>query len=113
MMASSTMSPPSARRRPCTAIMIKQDLSKYDLSLRCSTATTAGEALNPEVYNQWLKSRRACKLIEGFGQTETTLYCWPTLTGHAAQARLHGQARSRLITWICCDADGKPVRRRR
>ena len=32
-----------------------------------------GEALNPEVYNQWLDARPACKICEGFGQTETTL----------------------------------------
>ena len=50
---------------------IKEDLSKYDLS-SIEYATVAGEALNPEVYNQFLKAT-GIKLMEGFGQTETTL----------------------------------------
>jgi len=50
---------------------IKEDLSKYDLSL-LEHACIAGEALNPEVYNQFL-SATGLKLMEGFGQTETTL----------------------------------------
>ncbi|MBQ9914595.1 MAG: AMP-binding protein, partial [Clostridia bacterium] len=35
-------------------------------------ATTAGEALNPEVFNQFYKAT-GLKIMEGFGQTETTL----------------------------------------
>ncbi|MDP4133142.1 MAG: AMP-binding protein [Bacillota bacterium] len=50
---------------------IKEDLSQYDLS-SIEYATVAGEALNPEVYNQFLKAT-GVKLMEGFGQTETTL----------------------------------------
>ncbi|MCD7811838.1 MAG: AMP-binding protein [Ruminococcus sp.] len=50
---------------------IKEDLSKFDLS-SVKYATVAGEALNPEVYNQFLKAT-GIKLMEGFGQTETTL----------------------------------------
>ena len=50
---------------------IKYDLSKYDLS-SLKHSTVAGEALNPEVYNQWLKAT-GIKLMEGYGQTETTL----------------------------------------
>lgn len=50
---------------------IKEDLSKYDLS-SIEYATTAGEALNPEVYNQFHKAT-GLKIMEGFGQTETTL----------------------------------------
>ena len=52
-------------------MMIKQDLSKYDFS-SVRRATTAGEALNPEVYKQF-KLATGLKLKEGFGQTETTL----------------------------------------
>ncbi len=52
-------------------MMIKQDLSKYDFS-SVKRATTAGEALNPEVYKQF-KRATGLKLKEGFGQTETTL----------------------------------------
>ncbi len=50
---------------------IKDDLSKYDLST-LKYATIAGEALNPEVYQQFYNAT-GLKLMEGFGQTETTL----------------------------------------
>ena len=50
---------------------IKEDLSRYDLT-SLKYATVAGEALNPEVYNQFYKAT-GVKLMEGFGQTETTL----------------------------------------
>ncbi len=50
---------------------IKEDLSKYDLS-SLVYSNTAGEALNPEVYNQWKKAT-GLDIMEGFGQTETTL----------------------------------------
>lgn len=50
---------------------IKEDLSKYDLS-SLKYATTAGEALNPEVFNQFKKAT-GLVIMEGFGQTETTL----------------------------------------
>ncbi len=51
--------------------MIKEDLTKYDLSA-LQHCTIAGEALNPEVYEQFLKTT-GLELKEGFGQTETTL----------------------------------------
>lgn len=50
---------------------IKEDLSQYDLS-SLEYCTTAGEALNPEVYEQW-KRATGINIMEGFGQTETTL----------------------------------------
>lgn len=50
---------------------IKEDLSKYDLS-SIEYATTAGEALNPEVSNKF-KEATGLTIMEGFGQTETTL----------------------------------------
>ncbi len=52
-------------------MMIKQDISKYDLS-SVRHMTTAGEALNPEVYRQFEKAT-GLQIMEGFGQTETTL----------------------------------------
>ncbi|MBQ7579977.1 MAG: AMP-binding protein [Clostridia bacterium] len=52
-------------------MMIKEDISKYDLS-SVVHMTTAGEALNPEVYRQFEKAT-GLKIMEGFGQTETTL----------------------------------------
>ncbi len=59
-------------------MLIKQDLSQYDLS-SIKYATTAGEALNPEVYHQF-KRATGLKIMEGFGQTETTL-CIGNLVG--------------------------------
>ena len=52
-------------------MFIKKDLSAYDLS-SIKYATTAGEALNPEVFNQFKKAT-GLTIMEGFGQTETTL----------------------------------------
>ena len=52
-------------------MLIKEDLSKYDLS-SIQYATTAGEALNPEVFYQFKKAT-GLTIMEGFGQTETTL----------------------------------------
>ena len=52
-------------------MMIKEDISKYDLS-SIKHMTTAGEALNPEVYRQFEKAT-GLQIMEGFGQTELTL----------------------------------------
>jgi acetyl-CoA synthetase len=51
--------------------LIREDLSKYDLS-SLEYCTTAGEALNYSVYETFLKIT-GIRLMEGFGQTETTL----------------------------------------
>lgn len=51
--------------------LIREDVTKYDLS-SLEYCTIAGEALNPEVYNQFLKLT-GIKLKEGYGQSETTL----------------------------------------
>lgn len=51
--------------------IIKLDMSKYDLSA-LKYVTVAGEALNPEVFNRFYEAT-GLKLMEGFGQTETTL----------------------------------------
>ena len=52
-------------------MLIRGDLSKYDLS-SIHHMTTAGEALNPEVFKQF-KAATGLEIMEGFGQTETTL----------------------------------------
>ncbi len=52
-------------------MLIKEDISKYDLS-SVRHMTTAGEALNPEVYKQFEKAT-GLQIMEGFGQTELTL----------------------------------------
>lgn len=50
---------------------VKEDLTKYDFS-SLEYATTAGEALNPEVFNAF-RQATGIELKEGFGQTETTM----------------------------------------
>ncbi len=51
--------------------MIHEDFEKYDLS-SLEYACTAGEALNPSVYDRFLELT-GIQLKEGFGQTETTM----------------------------------------
>jgi len=51
--------------------LIREDLTKYDLS-SLKYCTIAGEALNPAVFDTFYKLT-GIKLMEGFGQTETTL----------------------------------------
>ncbi|MBE6597879.1 MAG: cupin domain-containing protein [Ruminococcaceae bacterium] len=51
-------------------MLIKDDLSKYSYS-SLQHATTAGEALNPEVFKQF-EAATGLKIMEGFGQSETT-----------------------------------------
>ncbi len=60
--------------------LIKEDLSKYDLS-NLKYCAVAGEPLNPEVYKQFLDAT-GIRLMEGYGQTELTVcvatYPWMT-----------------------------------
>lgn len=85
---------------------IKEDLSKFDLS-SIKYATVAGEALNPEVYNQFLKAT-GVKLMEGFGQTETTLAIG-NFVGMTAKPGSMGKP-SVLYDIDIVDPDGKPVK---
>ncbi len=52
-------------------MMIREDISKYDLS-SVKHMTTAGEALNPEVYRLFEKAT-GLHIMEGFGQSESTM----------------------------------------
>lgn len=85
---------------------IKEDLSKFDLS-SIKYATVAGEALNPEVYNQFLKAT-GVKLMEGFGQTETTLAIG-NFVGMTAKPGSMGKP-SVLYDIDIVDPDGKSVK---
>lgn len=58
--------PPTAYR-----VFVKRDLEKYELS-KLEYVTTAGEALNAEVWQQFY-DKTGLEIMEGFGQTETTL----------------------------------------
>ena len=51
--------------------LIREDFSRYDLS-SLKYCTTAGEALEPAVYNEFLQLT-GIRMMEGFGQTETTM----------------------------------------
>ncbi|MDR1221692.1 MAG: AMP-binding protein [Tannerella sp.] len=51
--------------------LIREDVTKYDLS-SLKYCTIAGEALNPAVFDAFYKLT-GIRLMEGFGQTETTL----------------------------------------
>ena len=51
--------------------LIREDLTQFDLST-LRYCTIAGEALNPSVYDEWLKLT-GIKLMEAYGQTETTV----------------------------------------
>ena len=62
----SLCAPPTVYR-----FLIREDMTKYDLS-SLEYCTTAGEALNGAVYDTFLRLT-GIRLMEGFGQTETTL----------------------------------------
>lgn len=52
-------------------VMVHLKLDQYDLS-SLKNVTTAGEALNPEIFEKF-KAKTGFTIMEGFGQTETTL----------------------------------------
>ncbi len=86
-------------------MFIKEDLSKYDLS-SIKHATTAGEALNPEVFYQFEKAT-GLQIHEGFGQTETTLTIG-TLIGTTPKPGAMGKPIP-LYDMDIVDTDGNPV----
>ena len=53
--------------------LIKMDLKKYDIS-SLENVTVGGEALNHEVFDKFYEET-GLKLMEGYGQSETTLVC--------------------------------------
>ena len=86
-------------------MMIKQDLSRFDLS-SIEHMTTAGEALNPEVFRQF-ENATGLQIMEGFGQTETTV-ALANLAG--TKARLGSMGKPVPLYDIqLLDAEGKPV----
>ena len=88
-------------------MFIKEDLSKYDLS-SIKHATTAGEALNPEVFRQF-EAQTGLQIYEGFGQTETTL----TVANLVGNAQKIGSMGKPVPTYdlVLLDQDGNPVER--
>ena len=86
-------------------MMIKEDIGRYDLS-SVRHMTTAGEALNPEVYRQFEKLT-GLQIHEGFGQTELTLAVG-NLLGAPHKVGSMGKP-SPLYDVALVDADGNPV----
>ncbi len=86
-------------------MMIKEDISKYDLS-SIQHMTTAGEALNPEVYRQFEKAT-GLQIMEGFGQTELTLTI-ANLMGGTHKLGSMGKPVP-LYDVDLVDSDGNPV----
>lgn len=86
-------------------MMIKEDISKYDLS-SIKHMTTAGEALNPEVYRQFEKAT-GLQIMEGFGQTEGTLIIG-NLMGNPHKLGSMGKPTP-LYDVDILDPDGNPV----
>ena len=84
---------------------VKYGMDKIDLS-SLNHLTTAGEALNPEVYDKVLE-QTGLKLMEGFGQTETTLML-ANFDGMEPKPGSMG-IPSPLYNVKVVDADGKQV----
>ena len=87
-------------------MMVKEDISRYDLS-SVKHMTTAGEALNPEIYRQFEKAT-GLQILEGFGQTESTMLIG-NLTG--ADHKIGSMGKPAPIYDIkLIDSDGNPVK---
>ena len=86
-------------------LFIKVDLANYDLS-SVHHMTTAGEALNPEVFRQFEKAT-GLKIMEGFGQTETTLTIG-NLYGGVPRIGSMGKANPQYDVDLV-DPEGNPV----
>src|SRR5574344_1296296 len=86
-------------------MMVKQDISKYDFT-SVKHMTTAGEALNPEVYRQFEKAT-GLRIMEGFGQTELTLAI-ANLTGASHKIGSMGKPAP-IYDVDIIDSEGKSV----
>ncbi len=86
-------------------MMVKQDISKYDFS-SVKHMTTAGEALNPEVYRQF-ETATGLQILEGFGQTESTMIIG-NMTGASHKIGSMGKPAP-IYDVSLIDSDGNPV----
>ena len=87
-------------------MMVKQDISQYDFS-SVRHMTTAGEALNPEVYRQFERAT-GLQIIEGFGQSESTMIIG-NLVGAGHKIGSMGKPAP-IYKVLLVDPDGNPVR---
>jgi len=88
-------------------MLIKQDISRFDLS-SIEHASTAGEALNPEVFRQFEKTT-GLRIMEGFGQSESTVII-ANLAGDSHKFGAMGKPVP-LYDVHLLDADGNEVER--
>ncbi len=86
-------------------MLIKEDISKYDFT-SVRHATTAGEALNPEVWTQFERAT-GLEIAEGFGQTETTLSLANLLGDELEPGSMGKPVPDYGVDLV--DADGNPV----
>lgn len=84
---------------------LQEDVKSWDLS-RLTYCTIAGEALSPDVFNKWYEAT-GIKLMEGFGQTETTLLI-ANLVGMEPKPGSMGKPIPQYDGMIV-DEDGQPV----
>ncbi len=87
-------------------MMVKQDISQYDFS-SVRHMTTAGEALNPEVYRQFEKAT-GLQIKEGFGQTESTMIIG-NLVGKPHKIGSMGKPAP-IYDVMLMDSEGNPVK---
>ena len=87
-------------------MMVKQDISKYDFS-SVRHMSTAGEALNPEVYRQFEKAT-GLQILEGFGQTESTMIIG-NMIGAPHKIGSMGKPAP-IYNVVLLDSDGKIVK---
>ena len=86
-------------------MMVKEDISRYDLS-SVEHMTTAGEALNPEVFRLF-EAATGLQIMEGFGQSETTCVI-ANLVGTRARLGSMGKPVP-LYRVALLDGEGRPV----
>lgn len=87
-------------------MMIKEDIGKYDFS-SVKHMSTAGEALNPEVYRQFEKAT-GLQIHEGFGQSESTMIIGNMV---GAPHKIGSMGKPAPIYDVALlDADGNPVK---
>ena len=84
---------------------LQEDVKSWELS-RLTYCTIAGEALSPDVFNKWYEAT-GIKLMEGFGQTETTLLI-ANLVGMEPKPGSMGKPIPQYDVMIV-DEDGQPV----
>ena len=87
-------------------MMIKEDLSKYDFS-SVRHMSTAGEALNPEVYRQF-ERLTGLQIHEGFGQSESAMIIG-NMVGAPHKVGSMGKPAP-IYTVALLDSEGQPVK---